>query len=239
MLKIAIVNNHYLSVQQLKALLQKTLFSSMLDTKIKNFKTAESYLKSRKNNHFHVVFIAVNLSIMSGIMLGKALVKNNYNEIVIYLAKDCTNMKDAFGLNVYHYVLNHQMHDVIPGLIHTLIETVYKPKKQTFKVPGGKFYEYLENILYVEIKERRIHVVLRGGEKVMLSATSLVSASKYLKSNVFVRVNNQTIVNMKHVDQVSRTTLNVRHCSKVFYISRGRFNQVQKVYALLMKSESK
>ena len=230
MINIAIVDDNNIIREHISSLINTSLFSETIEYCVYQYETSEKYLEKVNSINHHVLLLDIELPGISGVDLAQIVSKQNKDCIIIFLTSYDHYMKDAFGINVYRYIMKNECDKLLPTVLNEVIDLLENKEKRIFNVPGGMTSIFLEDIVYIKFLERNPYLILKDYKRIKLSSTSLKSVGEQLKSKDFIQINNHTIVNMRYITEISHNEIWLDSVDKSFEISRGKFKETLKTY---------
>lgn len=230
LINIAIVDDNAVIRDNINSTINRVLFSNPIEYTVVQYESSEQFLDKINIMNHNLLFLDIELPGMSGIDLAQIVSKRNKECLIIFLTSFDYYMKDAFGINVYRYILKSEYDKLLPTVLYEVINLWENKEKRIFKVPDGVLSIFLEDIIYIEFLERNPYLTLKNHKKIKLSATSLSSVYKYVNSIDFIKINNHTIVNMRYITEILYNSIFLDSLNQSFNISRGKFKEILKTY---------
>lgn len=230
MINIAIVDDNSKLREHINSLIHTILFSNTIEYCIYQYESSEQFLEKVSIINHHVLLLDIELPGINGVDLAQVISKQNNECIIIFLTSYDHYMKDAFGINVYRYIMKSECDKILPTVLNEVIDMLGNKEKRIFNVPGGVTSLFLENVVYIEFLERNPYLILKDHKKIKLSATSLKSVGEYVDSKDFIQINNHTIINMRYITEISHNKIWLNSMDMSFEISRGKFKETLITY---------
>ena len=230
MINIAIIEDNSIIREKICSLVNNTLFSSNFEYRVYQYESSELFLKDANIINHHLLILDIELPGISGTELAQKMSKQNKECIIVFLTSYEHYMKDAFGINVYRYIIKDERDKILPGVLNEVMNILVNKEKRVFNVPGGLATIFLEDIVFIELLDRNPHLILIDNKKIKLSSTSLKSVSEYINSSDFIQINNHTIVNMRYIIEISDYKVYLDSLEKALKISRGKLLETMKMY---------
>ena len=191
MLRIAIVEDHESDAKRLTALLESYAQKNGKRFAITWIANANTFLDSYQHQ-YELVFLDIRMPGLNGMMAAHELREMDHTVVLVFLTSLAQYAVESYEVEATDYIL--------------------KP------ITGGTTTRLRPNELhYVEIYDHHIQFVTASG--IMRSYGTLKAVEDALP-DVFFRVNNQTIVNLRFVTHVGSNDTTV--AGRTFPISRGR-----------------
>lgn len=162
------------------------------------YHSAEAFFRS--HIVYDILLLDIDLPGMDGIHLAKAIV--NEKTIVIYVTRHQERMEEAFGINVFRYILKDKLDEKLERTLREAMD--FLRQSADFKVRCEDGYEFVaqRDIIYLEYFAKDVCIYTKDRCYVYRSST-LENVSKQL-SRQFVQINRSHIVNLEYVPQGTR-----------------------------------
>lgn len=194
------------------------------------FSGAESFLgEIEKGIKYDILLTDIELAGMNGVELGKQVLKRQPGIYLIFLTSHSEFAIDSYVMEAYQYILKQDMKSRLPPILNRLIGKIQAEHNSYIYIGTTNSKQ---KIYYNEIISISKHK--KGGKYVLLvttkgefqERTTLNELVQRLKSKEFVMIARDYIVNMKHIDRVTRNTIYLDNTTHVT-ISRGKLSKVK------------
>ncbi len=191
-MKIAVLDDNLLQLNKIYLLLNQDhhvdLFSSCLDY-------------SKSSVHYDLLLLDIELQDENGITF---IHKNKDKQtFIVYVSSHDECMEDVFDLNVLGFI---RKVDIETKLIHKVYQVQQKLnelERVELCLPYQRIWVNEEEVIKFEFnKGVQVHLV---NTKYSLSNETLKEIEKGLSNN-FIRINNQTIVNLHHISHINQSS---------------------------------
>lgn len=226
MINVAVIEDSELNQQQIIKIINDLSIVKTYEIQEHIFSSAEEFLSYNKIQQFEILIVDVDLPGISGLELVKKLQESKNNALIVFLTSYDHYMKEAFGVNVYKYVLKSEMETKLSDVLHQLVSNYIMKRKQylLLKIQDEnieiKFYE--DDIICVLFEDRRPFVFTKE-RKYGIVGKSLTDFEENLKQDCFIKINKGTIINIKYIESISTTSIKLKHVNTTLPISRGRY----------------
>lgn len=187
---------------------------------IDTYNTVHDFLRSK--HIYDILLLDIEMPGMDGIHLAKYI--SNERTLVIYVTNYADRMEDAFGINVFRYVLKSKIDDKLKKTLQDAFEFLQENADFKIRTDGG--YEMLaqKDIIYMEYFAKDIYAYTKDREYIF----RLYSMERMMNAlnNRFVQINRSNIVNIEYVRSVRGFELQLKDCDKMLKISRRRKNVI-------------
>lgn len=226
MFQIAVVDTKNNMYDQLADLINKTLFRYPFDYQIKKFSNGEEFLEY-KDEVFELVFLDSSIGDEDSIIIAKKMYEIGLKSVVIFISTWKETMSDAFGLNVYGYVMKEDIEERIPKMILRLLKDIDQKSYIFFKGDEESNVYCYKDILYFMIEDRKCYIQTTYG-KFRIYAPTLKGIKEKL-SNQFLQPNAKYIVNANYIKAMQHGEVLMEDDQSIM-ITRGKYHQFYEQY---------
>lgn len=227
MFNIALVDDEIIFLEKIEKLISK------IDKNINIycFKSASEMLKRISYIKIDLAILDINLGDFDGISLSRKLNNIDKKSYIIFLTSTDQYMKNAFGVNVYKYILKSEMDtELIKSIKDIIAIKDCENQTCTFHAGSSIYVVNLEEIICFERINRKIYLYFKE-QKIELNSTYTIKCiNSNLNSMNFQNPNSGTIVNLKYVQKISKESILLNKIDKVISVSRGRYKQIYNAF---------
>ncbi len=234
MFHIAIVDDEKYTCDRLSSIIHKTLFNSTLDYRISMFMSVKDFLEN-KDDEFELVFLDIIIGEENGVAVSKAMYERGLKSIVVFVTSFDDYMRDAFGLNVYGYVMKEEADEQIPKIIHRVLNDVNKKCYILLKGDMGSITYCYKDIMYFMIENRKCYIQTMKEQSRVYTTT--LKGIKLNLNDQFLQPNAKYIVNAQYIKLIKKGSI-VMNNGKCIYISRGKYKNFIGQYKKFLMMES-
>lgn len=218
MLRIAIVEDHESDAKRLTALLEAYAQKNGKRFAITWIANANTFLDSYQHQ-YELVFLDIRMPGLNGMMAAHELREMDHTVVLVFLTSLAQYAVESYEVEATDYILKPITAAALDlKLPRILNRCMVESEEEVVIQSGGTTTRLRPNELhYVEIYDHHIQFVTASG--IMRSYGTLKAVEDALP-DVFFRVNNQTIVNLRFVTHVGSNDTTV--AGRTFTISRGR-----------------
>lgn len=214
------------------------------EKRIESFESAEELLfKYEKDLPFDCLLLDIKMKQMDGMELAATIRKRDRRIPIIFVTGDRDAVFDGYKVGAVRYLLKPiHRNDLFEAL-----DCVWKQENPNGN-PGDKkskrdFYcfqyegDYVKldksNIYYIEVRGHYItlHTVCNGEKKQYIFKETLSGMKKQLGDERFVQAGRSVLVNLEHVDAITRSECVLSDGSKVA-VSRSSYDGVNQAFIL-------
>lgn len=134
MVNIAILDDETVIHQSVQSIINSINEYEELQITQKSFLSSEDFLNDTEILKYDILILDIELPGVNGIELAERLRDARANLYIVFLTSYENYMKDAFGLNVYQYMLKQDMNQDLKPAIIKLISILIKKKSKKILV---------------------------------------------------------------------------------------------------------
>lgn len=213
-------------------LLKSANFLKDVAWEYQSFNSSESFIHNYIQDDLKtIVLLDIELPDMNGIQLAEYLSKTNKQAYVIFLTSYQHYMKDAFGLNVYQYLLKQDINKQFLEIVESLF--IHISNHEEIKIPfitnTGNITINESDIVCVLYEDRKTILYTRN-KKIIVYRETMTSIYNKLCSTKFIRPNRSALVNIDHIKTIDNPNINLWHYNFNIFISRNRYQEIKNQY---------
>lgn len=216
-MKIAVLDDNSIQLNKIHLLLNQ-------DHHVDLFSSCLAYKKSK--THYDLLLLDIELKDENGINF---VHKNKDKQaFIVYISSHDECMEDAFDSNVLGFVKKMDIDIKLLPKIYQVQQKLNELNKIELCLPYQKIYVNENDIIKFELNNGvSVHLL---ETRYNLSNETLKEIEKDLSNN-FVRVNNQTIVNLHHIDHIIQTNHTITLSNQeILKVSVRRWNTLKSKY---------
>ena len=168
---------------------------------------------------YDIVFMDIRMPVMDGMEAARKLRERDSTVVLVFLTALAQYAIQGYEVQAADYILKPVNQTVLEMKLKRLLPRCRR-NESTIALDTDKNKVFLQpdELLYVEIYDHHIHYQTTDG--VLRSYGTLKQVEEKLPKNIFYRINNQTIINLRHVTRMD--TENVYLGEREFPISMRR-----------------
>lgn len=236
MLKIAIVDDEQEARDRLRKVLNQTMINHQVDYQIYEFQGG-SELLDEDVNEIDIVFLDIEMKDENGVEVSKKMREMESKPVIIFVTSYDGYIRNAFGLNIYAYIMKDEIDAVVPRTLLSLLKEMNMKEYLVLHSDMGPLTIRYQDILFFTIDERKLYVKTRN-ENIRIYGTSLKKLHANLNDN-FLCPNSKYIVNGSHIQSIENGAV-IMEDKECIFISKGKFKRFNEEYkTFLMKEVSR
>lgn len=201
MIRIGICDDSYQTLIQMKELVKKYFSGKRVNYSIHCYSSGHGLLK--ENIEFDIVFLGIELSGINGIEIAEQLRKSYLKTKIIYVTNYLKYQTSAFQVHAFQYILKPLSEKKVCQVISEALRYIEETDKKytlTFCSDQGFIRLKAPDIIYLEYKNRKIHIVAQHRNYVM--NRTLRKAYDDLKCRGFGMPHKSFIVNYDNIHRI-------------------------------------
>ncbi len=216
---------HYI----IKHLLQSARFLNDIPWELTSYFSSEEYINNLNKYSKSIVLLDVELPNMNGLELANKISVLNNGTYIIFLTSYEHYMKDAFGLNVFNYILKKDISTYLLIELEKLVNKIYIENNQSIQIYShlGETQLYQDEIICVLYENRKPTIYTKKGKLIVYRET-MKSFRKKINSNNFLIPNSASIVNIQYVKYIKHNYIYLLFLDIKLSISRDKIKNVNK-----------
>lgn len=233
MLKIAIVDDEQEARIRLRTVLNKIMINHQVDYQIYEFQGGVELL-NEDLNEIDIVFLDIEMKNENGIEISKKMREIESKPVIIFVTSYDGYIRNAFGLNIYAYIMKDEIDTVVPRTLLSLLKEMNKKEYIVLHSDMGPLTIRYQDIMYVTIDDRKLYVKTRE-ENIRIYGTSLKKLHADLNES-FLYPNSKYIVNGRHIQSIENGAV-IMEDNECIFISKGKFKKFNEEYKTFLMKE--
>ncbi len=198
-----------------------------------SFPSGESFLVAEASDSFDLVFLDIELEGMNGFEMAKKLRETDKNINIIFVTNLSQYAINGYEVDAMDFCLKPLSYpDFVMKMNKAIRRFTRDGDAKIIKtdIYGRTAIIQAKNILYVEIVKHYLTYHLSNGTDVVVRG-SMKEASQELSLPGFYRTNSCYIVNMKHIEYITKDDVVIRGNHNPLPISRARKSEFLDAFA--------
>lgn len=216
MYQIAIVEDSMQDVGRFNTYLQRFREEKSAELSCTHFTSAEAFLASYRSQ-FDIVFMDIRMEGMDGMKAAHRLRERDQTVVLVFLTSLAQYAVQGYEVDALDYILKPLTYPALEMKLTRALGRVKRNEQEILINAGAETIRLLESSLkYIEVFGHNLQY--KTTEDTIRGYGTLKDAEKRLPPEGFFRLNNQTIVNLRHVQRINSNTVTVGE--REFDISR-------------------
>lgn len=200
MITVGICDDEQRVRRELRKCCEDYFTGKRLDYSILEYDSGESFLMG---NNPDILLLDIKMHRISGLLVKEVLAKAHAKTRIIFLADNVNFMSDAFGRNVFGYLVKPVRREPFGRKMDDAIEDLMEYKKFTYCKYEGRIEQvYWSGIVCLESYGRYTKVYVQGVDGYMISDMGIRKWYEELPKLQYARTAKGLIVNLAYVARV-------------------------------------
>lgn len=182
---------------------------------------------------YDIVFLDVNMDELDGMETAQKIRKVSNDVFIVFVTAFITCAPQGYSVGAIRYILKNNVN--FPELIFECMDAIsmnmnYVAQKKKFNFNEGAKVVALERLLYIESRLHKLEFYIMEDKLKKYSIYGkLDELEKELQGNDFIRIHQSYLVNMKHIEKVSRYEALLNNGIKL-EIPKARYKFVEETF---------
>ena len=233
MLNIAICDDEKYFRNEIRGILEKYLGAEGIVCSIDDFASGEELTDlGIEVQKYDIVFLDINMDQMDGIDVARKIREKSKDIFIVFVTAYIDYTIEGYKVDAFRYILKNN--NMLEGSVKECLDSIrermaYEVEQKEFDFSEGKKTVSLERILFVESNlHRLIFHIMEDSLNMYTVYKTLDEMEKELDGKGFIRIHQSYLVNVRHVNSISRYCLFLDNGTQLS-IPRARYNDVQKL----------
>lgn len=235
-MKIAIVDDEAILRSATRTKIETFLKETALNAECFDYASAEDFLKACAKHEFDILVLDIQLPGQDGVSLAQQLSVMEYPASIIFLTSYEHYMRDAFGLNIFRYILKKEVDLKLIDTLHQLIQLKQKQASRMIHLftPKGEQLINEDDLVCIVIIQREFEVYTRKNRFNLKRSYTLKELTEKLSPESFIQANSGVVVNMNYIREYTKKAIRLEHYPELIQISRPRQKEFFEQYRKFM-----
>ena len=200
MYRIALVEDEKYNADRFCDIIKAYAQKENVEFQIQWYRDALTFLEEYAEG-FDIVFMDIRMPVMDGMEAARKLRERDSTVVLVFLTALAQYAIQGYEVQAADYILKPVTPTALEMKLKRLLPRCRRNEGAiALDTDKNKVFIRPDELLYVEIFDHHIHYQTAGG--VLRSYGTLKMVEEQLPKNIFFRVNNQTIINLRHVTRM-------------------------------------
>lgn len=229
MYQVAICEDEPVMRNRLREFCSDILTEMPIEYEISVFSSAEEFEAAitRSGNRFDVLLLDIELGGKSGMELAHEMRERGDRISIIFITGSEEYLREGYSIQPIHYLLKPVSKGKVAEALKIDLDLNYHKNNIVLQKGAKTVILPVDNIVYIESLDHKVIVHSTHEEHVFKWSLSEIMQS--LPENLFCRVHNSYIVNMKHIVEFLRSEIVLSNGSRL-PVGRKYYETVQKSF---------
>ena len=231
MLRIAICEDDPAAMQKARDCIARFETENGMQCSVSAFSDAVNFLDAFKAGMFDLIFMDIQMPILSGMDAAKLLRKTDPFVSIVFVTDLRNRVAEGYAVEAMDFIVKPMRYAKCEIVLKRAAKRASRKKEELILLSGGDAYRVaVENILYVEVQRNRCFYHTADG--VIEIWSSLRKEEERLAAYPFVKANSCYLVNLAHVKGISGETVQVG--TERLIVSRSRRKELMEMFTVYM-----
>ncbi len=225
--KIAICDDEQNQIEYITSIVASWSAREGRNCEIRTFASAEAFLfEYEEDKAYDILLLDVEMKSMNGIELAKRIRKDNNRAEIIFITSHFEFVGEGYEVDALHYLIKPISAEKLTQVLSKAAEKLsVEPPSVVISCEGETVKLYESDILYVESFLHYI-VIHTTAKEYKIKENMSVFENKL--SDDFYRIHRSYLVSLKHITQISRTSVNIGNTE--LPLSRGKYDDINRAF---------
>ncbi len=234
MLRIAVCDDEGHFRKQIRKILSDYMDPKGILYDIDEFESGKDFVSlGVEIARYKIVFLDIYMDQMNGMTAARRIREISNDIYIVFVTALIDYVSEGYKVDALRYILKNSAD--LPEAVFECMDAVtakmnYVVKRKTFQFNEGTRNIPLERLIYIESRLHKLEFYIMEDRinKYTLYST-LNDMEEELKGNDFLRIHQSYLVNMKHIEKVSRYAVWLNNGMKL-EIPKARYKYVEETY---------
>lgn len=234
MIHIAICDDNKAMLDYLARRIKEVFTDKKIRCDIRTFISGRDFIACHEKSPFDITFLDIIMPELSGFDIAKQIRKIASNTYIIFVTTESTLVYDSFDFQPFYFIPKDKPQVLEQRLRHVVekLAIIIAANEKILISGSGETERYLSpnSILFIKSNSNQLKIHLTTGEIIVIRE-KLSNFFESLNHYVFARTHNRVVVNMKHIERVDYSNMEVLlNNQQVAEISRGYKESFSEAY---------
>lgn len=233
MILSAICDDNKVFLDTITTMVDKLMQEASIEHEIHKFLHGETFLTQHRSTPFDVVFLDIAMPDMNGFEVAKEIRRISERTYIIFVTTESSLVYDSFDFQPFYFIPKVSMEHTksrIARAVGKLAKHISANQPIRFDLPyGNTEFIFPDDIIIINSIKNYVNIVTSDGRTINIRSNTEETAKK-LPAQLFARVHNRYIVNMKHIKWVD-------YPNALVYLSNGSAAKISRGYKKIFQDE--
>ncbi|MCH5349101.1 MAG: response regulator transcription factor [Oscillospiraceae bacterium] len=236
MIRIAVCDDNDITLKNLESSISNA-FAKFTDRyTVLKFSDGITLLHEHENNPFDVVFLDIDMPVISGFDIADNINKDS-ETFIVFLTTHDELVYSSIKFQPFRFIRKSYLQDELPEAVEALVNAYNKRMMSTkykFQTKNGDVFLNLQKIIYIEIYGHWLKIYTDNGETIECYG-SLTSLERQLAEFDFIRTHKSYLVNCRYIYSVQTKQIILDNKTAI-PLSRYKAEDVRNKYQKYLRS---
>lgn len=229
-MKIGICDDERCFIEGVRCLVEEWARKHNIFVSIYEFTNGDDLILEHQKSCMDLIILDVIMPLLNGIDTAKELRINDSKVPVIFLTSSREYAVDSYDVHAFYYLMKPVDKDLFFKVMDEFLAS-FEEKKETFfaKISGGSCNITLDETVCLEAQNKQVIVYLANGTEIKIKELFSDCAEVFTVEKGFFRCHRSYIVNMKYIEQFTKTQLITKTGIKI-PVSRNNYAAFKETY---------
>ena len=218
MIKIVVCDDEKKILNTLSEKISQTFLNKDMQIEIFETTSPTEALEYIKSNVVDVVFLDIDMPILSGMDIAESLLNEEYKGLLIFVTSHDSLVYSSFKYHPFGFIRKSYFDDEIEEVISRIVDEIsHRDCIFTYKTNDGIYRVNISEILYFESESN--YLLIHLTDKVHKFRGTMSQLEMELSENGFIRVQKGFLVNQKYIEIIRKDEI-VMSDNTIISISR-------------------
>lgn len=225
MLNIVICDDEKKILNDLSEKIKETFMNKSMEIDIFQTTSPTETLQYIESNVVDVIFLDIDMPILSGMDIAEKLLNENYKGLLIFVTSHDSLVYDSFKYRPFGFIRKRHFDDEIEETVVRVIdEMAHREYTFTFKTSDGTYRVNVSDIFYFESDSN--YIIMHMLERLHKFRETISRLEAELCEKGFIRVHKGYLVNQQHISILRKDEI-VMSDNTILPISRANKEMVK------------
>lgn len=213
-MKIAVCDDELAMLKMISTLIRAEFEKHSENITVSSYINAVQLLRDITEKNYDIVFLDIRMPNINGFDAAKEIRRKSPDTKIIFITTEEDLVYDSFDFQPFAFIPKYPPDAMRARLTRTtenLLSALKSSRKICIELPyNDKMYIKPDSLVYVNSEKNNLFYHLDNGEDI-ITRSKISDAEEILPPDLFIRIHNRIIVNMKHITSIecNHTTLTV------------------------------